>query len=137
MTKKNSERTPEQIEKQRAQSRRWYRANKKHHLAKSEKWKKKNPERTKYIFRRCTLSKYGIGVEEFSALSEAQNHQCKICGRSASACRGGVLAVDHDHYTKNVRGLLCTQCNTAIGSLQDSPELLELAAAYLRAAGCS
>jgi hypothetical protein len=43
-----------------------------------------------------------------------------------------MLAVDHDHETKHVRGLLCANCNTALGKFHDNPDLLYRAADYLR-----
>lgn len=80
---------------------------------------------------------YGISLEQFSALWNAQDGQCAICevelvagGReSVSAC------VDHNHDTGDIRGLLCRQCNHGIGHMKDSPEVLERAAAYLRDRG--
>lgn len=44
----------------------------------------------------------------------------------------GLLVVDHDHNTGVVRGLLCHNCNRALGLLQDNPETLEVAIAYLK-----
>jgi hypothetical protein len=44
------------------------------------------------------------------------------------------LAVDHDHTTGQVRGLLCIRCNRAIGNLRDDPDLAIRAAAYLKRA---
>ncbi len=65
-----------------------------------------------------------IGTPVFAA----QNGVCAICSRPPGKRR---LAVDHWHTTKAVRGLLCVQCNTAIGKLNDDPELLRRAIAYL------
>lgn len=51
---------------------------------------------------------------------------CRACALTVSR-----LAVDHDHLTGTVRGLLCTTCNTALGKLGDSPTFLRTAAYYL------
>ena len=54
---------------------------------------------------------------------------CAICGGVSTD--GRRLAVDHDHITKDVRGLLCQPCNVGLGVFGDSPEVLRLAADYL------
>lgn len=41
------------------------------------------------------------------------------------------LAVDHDHETGCLRGLLCEGCNRGIGLLRDDPDLLRRAADYI------
>jgi ribosomal protein L37E len=76
--------------------------------------------------------KYGIAPAEYARLLDEQNHLCAICGISESKTSRSYLSVDHSHQTSLVRGLLCNGCNLAIGGLQDSPRLLEAAAAYLR-----
>jgi hypothetical protein len=53
---------------------------------------------------------------------------CECCGRSTF----GVLSQDHNHETGGLRGKLCYQCNRGLGLFEDSPELLEKAASYLR-----
>ena len=74
---------------------------------------------------------YGITVEEYNARLEAQGGVCAICGSPPGVRR---LAVDHDHHTGAIRGLLCSgTCNPALGYLRDSPKLLRRAAEYLEA----
>lgn len=75
-------------------------------------------------------AKYGITAAQYDQMLEAQGHGCAICGRRE--CKSGkALAVDHSHVTGKVRGLLCGDCNKALGLLADSPELLKRAARYL------
>lgn len=74
-----------------------------------------------------------IGVVD--GLVVAQHRKCAICqesgvGRGRAGYRP--LAVDHDHKTGAVRGLLCYSCNVALGHFRDDPARLEAAAAYLR-----
>jgi hypothetical protein len=42
------------------------------------------------------------------------------------------LAMDHDHRTGAIRGLLCNNCNRGLGRFKDSPDLLESALRYLK-----
>ncbi len=77
------------------------------------------------------LAQYGLTPESYTAMAEAQSYKCVICNRPAAEDRDGVLHVDHNHATGEVRGLLCSQCNVALGLLQDSAELLRKAASYL------
>lgn len=55
-----------------------------------------------------------------------------MCGTKLGSSRWTKMAIDHCHKTGQVRGLLCTNCNTAIGLMKDSPERLEAAASYIR-----
>lgn len=79
-------------------------------------------------------AKYGITLEQYEELWTSQGGLCAICGKSegSSSAWGGskMLAVDHDHETGRVRGLLCQACNVGIGHLTNS-EVLLAAAAYL------
>jgi len=75
---------------------------------------------------------YGITLDDFNSLSASQGHCCKVCTRPASLNRHGSLYVDHCHSTGRIRGLLCTNCNTAIGLLRDCPERLNAAINYLK-----
>lgn len=70
--------------------------------------------------------KYGISRKELNKWIEAQDGKCAICEKERP------LVVDHDHETEIVRGLLCRQCNHAIGLFYESELTLLNAANYLR-----
>lgn len=72
---------------------------------------------------------YGLSLEEYNGLLELQGNRCAICKRDASRWKYK-LAVDHDHLTGVVHGLLCQPCNRALGYLENS-EWLSLARIYL------
>lgn len=80
---------------------------------------------------------FNMTIEDFVAL--LARGKCDICGKSGEY-RKGDLAIDHDHSCcpeparscgKCIRGLLCSQCNWAIGQAGDSPERLRAMADYL------
>lgn len=75
------------------------------------------------------FARYGITVEDYERLWEIQNGACPICDGSLLGERNA--HIDHDHITGQVRGLLCSQCNTAIGKFKDSPEIILRAAEYI------
>jgi hypothetical protein len=63
---------------------------------------------------------------------EEQEGRCAICrSDDVGWHRKDRWAVDHDHVTGKVRGLLCHHCNSLLGQARDSPLILFLAAAYL------
>jgi len=91
-------------------------------------------ESAKRASRRRTVQNYGITVEQYAEMLDAQNGVCAICGRPETHIRKGTLcqlAIDHDHESGQVRGLLCNNCNRAIGLLKDNPKILRSAADYL------
>lgn len=93
------------------------------------RYRLRTPDQQRHSHRKQVLRRYGLSVERYESLLKGCNGLCEICSMSQTAIN---LAVDHDHITGVVRGLLCGNCNRAIGIFQDSPELLERAAAYLR-----
>lgn len=97
----------------------------------TKSWKKRNPDKVKEHTRRGNLkSRFGITVEEYTSMFNSQQGCCSICNKHQSDFRRN-FAVDHCHITGKVRGLLCVNCNTAIGKLNDNPELLRSALSYL------
>lgn len=69
--------------------------------------------------------KYGMSEAQYRELMIKQSNSCGICQKT------GPLCVDHDHETGEVRGLLCTPCNVAVGILGDSVDSLQRALNYL------
>jgi Recombination endonuclease VII len=73
---------------------------------------------------------FGITLEQYNDLLTAQDGRCAICHRHGD-WTGRRLAVDHNHATGKVRGLLCGSCNRGIGFLDEDIKVLEGAIAYL------
>lgn len=94
-----------------------------------------NKEKMKARDRQYRLEKeYGISLEHYNEMYAQQGGVCSICGCSPKTKRNHnhpSLAVDHNHKTGEVRGLLCISCNFAIGLLKDDEELLMNAINYL------
>jgi hypothetical protein len=82
--------------------------------------KKKISDRKSHLKR-----KYGLTLEEFDALLASRGGGCAICGKA------GADNVDHDHRTGRVRGILCWNCNIAIGQLEDDSDRARAMAEYL------
>ncbi len=101
-------------------TRRHYEANKKHYASTA---------------RRRNIRKYGITIDEYDELLVKQAGVCAICGQHETRKIKGKLislAVDHDHETGKIRGLLCAECNMAIGLLHESITALKTAINYLQ-----
>lgn len=96
-------------------------------------WRQKNPELNAQRVRKSFLKrKYGITEADYLRMLEEQDGLCAICRTDKPRGRYEEhFHVDHDHETNVVRGLLCYRCNTAIGLLGDSVQVLESAVAYL------
>lgn len=103
----------------------WYLKNKEKADTKSRRWKELHPERA-WAF---NLKRYGISASDYLWVLDVQGGVCAICKRPP---KGKRLAVDHDHKTGKVRGLLCSKCNTLLGNADDQPLILLSAVEYLR-----
>ena len=122
---------------QREYHRLWYRRNRKRKLAQNLAWQKANREAARRISRahywrywqpptrivlgrkvterRRSWRRYGICPREAEAALLAHTGRCGICGSDTPAKRRRDWAVDHDHVTKIVRGILCHGCNMKLG----------------------
>lgn len=80
------------------------------------------------------LRVYGIGIKSYEKMLEKQESKCKICkgeGFVMAEHHKLKLVVDHCHDTGKVRGLLCHNCNRALGLLKDDVVALCRAIQYL------
>lgn len=76
--------------------------------------------------------KFGLTLDQFDAMKERQGNVCAVCKEPFD----GYVAVDHDHTTGKVRGLLHRRCNTMVGMARDNYMTLDSAARYVeRTAG--
>ncbi len=76
---------------------------------------------------------YGITEEDYQRMFEQQGGVCAACRQPETRMNErlkGRLHVDHDHVTGQVRALLCLNCNTALGMLEDEPQRIEALLAY-------
>jgi hypothetical protein len=62
---------------------------------------------------------YGISLQDFDAILAHQGGACAICRERFTR----TPHVDHDHDTRVVRGLLCSQCNRGLGCFDDDVEI--------------
>ena len=105
--------------------------------AQHKEWCKKNPERVSQyratedaLHKRC--QRRNINVETFFKVFEDQSYECKICSAPITLENS---AIDHNHDTGEFRGVLCRNCNRALGLFKDNPEILKKAAIYLETEG--
>ena len=78
---------------------------------------------------RAKERRYGITQSEFDQMLINQNNKCAICGSKFKNSKS--THIDHCHNSSRVRGLLCNDCNLAIGQFNDNPELMQNAIKYL------
>lgn len=74
--------------------------------------------------------RFGLSVHEFEALLAAQGGVCVICKKANWRKRRP--HVDHDHASGKIRGILCFNCNGALGHIHDNPEILRAMINYLK-----
>ena len=74
---------------------------------------------------------YGLTFEEFEAMLSNQDNCCAICKSTKPLGRHKRFNVDHHNKTGNVRGLLCSNCNTALGLVNDNIHTLKSMIQYL------
>lgn len=100
---------------------------KERNAAKKLEWKRANKELHVFHNMKSTYKiKYGMTVEQVAEFKAVRQNKCDICGNERKK-----MCIDHDHKTNTVRGLLCHECNTALGLVHDDVEVLKKAITYL------
>lgn len=72
---------------------------------------------------------YGIKRWQWKLILKSQDNKCKLCGKVFD---DGKIQVDHDHKTRVVRGLLCQNCNTTLGRIENRSEWVKRAFDYIK-----
>lgn len=90
--------------------------------------------RAKRRYPKIKAAKYGLTPKEVAALIASQGGRCAICEQALKPGVGGA-AIDHDHDSGAVRGMLCCPCNLGLGHFRDDAERLARAAVYLSKRG--
>ena len=84
-------------------------------------------------------SKYGLSPNAARQLFDAANGECEICHEPLTLEKTPgmpIMCVDHNHVTGKIRGVLCNNCNTALGLMADSIARLQAAIHYLKDRHC-
>lgn len=102
-----------------------YLENKEEVIARVKKYRDANPEKIRdYKLKQA----YGVGIEYFDSKLAEQNGVCAICKCDRKVLWRGKavrMALDHDHNSNEPRGILCLNCNRALGLLEEDPERMK------------
>ncbi len=111
-----------------ASTKAWYKKNKKRVAKNTRSYRKGNKDYYARVRNSMLKRKFGISREQYNEMLKRQKGVCAIC---KSKPNGKDLSVDHNHETGMVRGLLCNECNLALGKFKDNEKLVGSALKYL------
>lgn len=89
-------------------------------------FKKRNPEYSRFL----TIKKYGLSFEEFESMLSKYDNSCWICKKEFESRQDA--KIDHCHSRNVVRGVLCNDCNIALGLVKDNIKILSEMITYLK-----
>lgn len=81
----------------------------------------RNPEKQSERNRKTALKRYNLDIDGYNAILNKQHGACAICGNKNN---GKSFHVDHNHQSNLIRGLLCSNCNMALGLLKDNSNIV-------------
>jgi hypothetical protein len=110
----------------------WRANNRAHVKVVKQAWDAANrPKVNAYRRAQYYKSRYGLTVAERDAMILAQGSRCKTCGGDSPGNKLGWV-VDHCHSTDKIRGILCHDCNLALGHVKDDVAILESLIKHLK-----
>jgi len=104
-----------------------YHSNKNKICANQRAWRKANPDKFKNIQLKY---RFGITLKEHNDMLTAQKNKCAICNKTFR--KKAKICIDHSHVTGKIRGLLCQNCNVALGMVDDKIATLKNMISYLK-----
>jgi len=96
----------------------------------SSNWRKKYKAKNKKSIYEAAIKRKGLSLDDYTLLLISQNHCCAICNTPEYNLKKR-LFIDHCHSTGKIRGLLCANCNSAIGFAKDNTDVLNNCIKYL------
>ena len=112
--------------------RKYYKKNKKEIIEKTCTYQEMNKDKLNKKRKNFRLKKlYNITLKEYNYLLKTQNGRCAICN-GYEKVKNRNLAVDHNHKTNKIRGLLCYRCNVLLGMAHDDINFLYKIIKYLK-----
>jgi hypothetical protein len=106
----------------------WHKANRRKINARRQHRLAIDPKYAEAVRDEALRRKYGITLQEYTAMVARQDGVCALCRRNPIEKS---LCVDHCHDTQMLRLLLCDGCNTGLGKFGHNPDLLRAGADYL------
>lgn len=94
----------------------------------TNKWHRQNRDK---VYDNISRYRYGVTVAEVDAMIAKQNNRCAICKQLSSRR----LCLDHCHDTGKIRGIICHDCNLALGRVKDNVDVLRSMIEYLEING--
>lgn len=101
------------LDKANAVKRQYYKDNIEKERLRNKNYHKRYPYR---FYKKC----YGITIEQKKEMILKQNYKCLSCGTDLKLLKDKKVHIDHDHTTNKIRGILCSNCNTALGLLNEN-----------------
>jgi hypothetical protein len=115
------------MSKTRAQNAQYQREYRQRNLEKMRAYGRKRYNDNKEYYARWHIKDtYGLTPDEVDDMLHKQRGLCKLCRKPMKR-----INVDHCHKTGCIRGLVCRNCNFAIGCFNDDPALMRRAARHV------